>query len=189
MCLPKDLKTLTKLVRGFCNGTDEDIDEFIRYFHPTVHKVICNLLPSGYDTEQVEIDVFFKLWQHRHKLPEDGSVLYYLLAVTKRCAIDTYRKEKRHGTCISLSDTQDKIQDRIDDYTHAEPGEWIEIVDFLKVLQPELRRMFMDYYLRGFTAKELASAYKIHLPTVYTRLHRARKILQAHYAEEAKNDE
>ena len=185
MCLPKDLKTLPQLVRGFCTGKDDDIDEFIRYFHPTVHKVVCNLLPSGYDTEQVEIDVFFKLWQHRHKLPADASVLYFVLAVTKRCAIDAYRKEKRHSTCSSLSETPDTIQD----CAHSEPGAWIEITDFLKVLKPELRNMLMDYYLRGFTARELASAYKIHLPTVYTRLHRARKILQAHYAEEAKNYE
>lgn len=185
MCVTKDVKTLIRIVRGFCSGNDDDIDEFIRYFHPMVHKVICNLLPSECDTEQVEIDVFFKLWQHRHKLPEDASVLYYLLAVTKRCAIDVYRKEKRHGACISLSD----MLDIVEDCAHSQPGAWVEISDFLKVLKPELRSMFIDYYLRGFTAKELASAYKIHLPTVYTRLRRARKILQAHYAEEAKHYE
>lgn len=185
MCLTHDPKTLIKVVRGFCNGNDDDIDEFIRYFHPTVHKVISNLLPSEYDIEQVEIDVFFKLWRHRHKLPVDASILYYLLTVTKRCAIDAYRKEKRNDVCIPLSDTPNII----DDCTQSKPGDRIEILDFLKILKPELRSMFIDYYLRGFTAKELASAYKIHLPTVYTRLRRAKKILQTYYAEEAKNYE
>lgn len=166
-----------KAVAAFVQGTGEDLEAFITLFQPIVETSVRHILQNTGDVEQAVIDVFFKLWRSRARLPPNEGILYYVLAVARRVAIDHYRREKRHAPPGRFSTCEP--------YEYASPArpqpEWarLELEDWVAALSPALRATFVEYYLEGRTAKEIAARHGCALPTVYTQLRRAKAALRA----------
>lgn len=164
-------------VAAFIQDAEGGVDAFILLFQPIVESAVRNILQTHGDAEQAVIDVFFKLWRSRARLPQNESILYYILAVTRRVAIDHYRKEKRR--LPGLVSTEELSGRAGTEASAPDTGLLrVELEELLQTLDPDTRMIFLEYYAQGHTAKEIAARHKMRVPTVYTRLRRAKAALQ-----------
>lgn len=166
------------IVSAFIQNTAYSVDSFIALFGPFVESSVRHILRDRGDMEQAVIDVFFKLWRSRARLPQDETILYYILAVSRRVAIDHYRKEKRRCPpgLLSAQTLTDLAEHEV---SGPDPALFrLELEGLFEPLEPETRTLFWEYYVEGRTAKELAVRHGVRLPTIYTRLRRAKITLQ-----------
>ncbi len=170
------------IVSAFIQNTAYSVDPFITLLGPFVESSVRHILRDRGDVEQAVIDVFFKLWRSRARLPQDETILYYILAVSRRVAIDHYRKEKRRCppgllSAQTLTDLAEHEASAPDPALFRLELEGL-LEGLFETLEPETRALFLEYYVEGRTAKELAVRHGVRLPTIYTRLRRAKITLQ-----------
>lgn len=160
-------------------------DKYDRY----LMKIAYNVLSDWNDSEESVNDTYWKAWNSMPpKKPDRLSI--YLGSITRRTAIDIYRKchrQKRVSSnyTISLEELSECIQ------TDSSPEEYVnsgfladEISAFLKTLSPEKRTIFVGRYYFLDSISELAAYYGMSEAKVKTMLHRTRNGLKQHLQKE-----
>lgn len=61
-----------------------------------VYRYARTLVGDGTTAEDVVAEVFLRAWQYRHALRDEGRSVAWLLAITRRAAIDALREAARH---------------------------------------------------------------------------------------------
>lgn len=156
--------------------TEAELDRLIAAYGGMV-KTICRgiLSPAPQDAEEAAADTFVKLWRSK-KLPSEEAVLRgYILRTARSCAIDHYRSLARKGTTLPL----DEWEDAAFSVALESKLETRELIETVRALSPPEGELFLRRYLYGEPASLLAGQYHMPEATVRTKLHRAKKKLQA----------
>lgn len=160
---------------------DEKIDitniikDFAGYVFVIIKNSKCNFTDE--DIEEIASDVFLVLWQNRNKLDINKEIKPYIAGITKNLIMKKQRTITNQNLNIQI--IEKTIHDNIDIYTSTEEKEKTTIImEELKNMKEEDRKIFMSYYYFSKRIKNISKELNISEIKVKSRLSRIRKRLK-----------
>ena len=157
-------------------------------YGPYIRKIAFGILHSEADTEEVENDVYLKLWRESEKeLPSDLKLA--LSIYTRQLAIDRLRtvSAKRRGS-REYELALDELSDVVEDPKNRDPADRLALKEaissFLQSLSKRDRQLFVCRYWYAMSIRECTDAFELKESAVKTALHRLRMKLKAHLEKE-----
>lgn len=141
--------------------------------------------------EDIVQESITKAWVHFDEFEEDKKFSSWITSIVRNAAIDSLRVNKKRSQTYSFNDTDtalhrdtkisheidyvDKTQDVIKNYENQEFAKLImENIEQL----PDNLRSVMEYFVEGYSYNEIADATGLSVPTVRTRVYKAKLNLQ-----------
>ena len=174
-----------QLIYRILSGNDEAFNILLRKYEKNIHTLVWQKIGDFHHAEEITQDIFLQAYKKLSTLKDPNQFAGWLYAVANRLCIDWMRKQK--PAMQSLEDTPVKAIDNLtyDRYVSEQcESEAVErryeIVEKLLAKLPESERtVMMLYYLSEMRAKEVGKFLGVSVNTIRSRLHRARKRLQA----------
>jgi RNA polymerase sigma factor (sigma-70 family) len=174
------------LVAGLAAGDQEAASAFVRRFERRVYGLARTIVFDSRAAEDVAQEAFVRAWRHAGAYdPRRGSVIGWLLTITRNLAIDAVRVRRP----LAFDPTTLVGLDRVSD--EREPHQLAELSDdtarlraALAGLPEEQRRAIVLSGLLGYTAREVGETEGIPLGTAKTRIRAALIRLRAALIEE-----
>jgi RNA polymerase sigma factor (sigma-70 family) len=143
-------------------GDEAALMEFHRQYVNLVFSMALHVLREHSAAEEVSQDVFMTIWRRSALFdPGRGSVASWLLTITRRRAIDYYRRHRR-----AQADSEESLANL------AQPaaGPDLDLQNALAALPTEQRHCVQLVYFGGLTHHEVAAKLDIPPGTVKSRL-------------------
>jgi RNA polymerase sigma-70 factor (ECF subfamily) len=113
------------------------VEHAYRYAHMLTH--------DGELTEEIIADAFFRVWRSRHTYRATGSVLSWVLSITRNCAFDAIRKRKEVLALATLEEND--IAEPVTDAPLLNHGDIAVIREALNHLTEEQQQViFLRFY-------------------------------------------
>jgi RNA polymerase sigma-70 factor (ECF subfamily) len=133
------------------------------------------------DNEDVEQEVYLKIWKNADKYQEKGSLKSWISSIAKNTSLDylksAYHKVAQTSTSDDLVITN--IKDKKispEDKTSQKERQKI-IVKAINGLKPKLKEVIIMCEINGYTYEECAQRLKCPVGTVKSRIYNAKKEL------------
>jgi len=155
------------------NLQDFNIEKIMDTYMAFVYTIVNEKLSqfSRQDVEECVSDVFYEVYRTRNSIDlQRGSLKSYIAVLSKRKAIDTFRKLCKHSGNVSINEHELELicDDNSPDYETRET-----LIKEVKALgEPDSQIIIGKYYL-GQSAKSLAKALGLKPNTVNKRASRA----------------
>lgn len=168
-----------KKIREYIIDEKLDITNIIKDFSGYVFVIIKN---SKYnfndeDIEEIASDVFLVIWQNRNKLDINKEIKPYIAGITKNLILKKQRSIINKN--INIEVLERNIQDNVDVYFTTEEKEKTRIImQKLKEMKEEDKKIFMSYYYHSKKIKDISKECNISEIKVKSRLSRIRKNLK-----------
>jgi len=172
-----------------------DFEEVILPLAPKLYRYCYRLTMNERDAEDLVQDTLLRAFDKFEQFQQGTSPLAWLFTIGRSIFINQYRKRQREGVAYSFDDL-DRDLDRVEASAPGLPENPEEFL-FRNVLDGELRDQMsalpLHYLevlilvdLEEVSYKEAADILNIPAGTVMSRLHRARRTLQASLLELAR---
>lgn len=172
-----------KLLRALGDGDVTALERIMKKYSGYVFTVTRNFsrgLLSNEDIDEISVEIFCKLWEHRSELDIKLGLSAYLSAAARNAVKNRFRD--RPPPCEDISELD--IPSGISVEDQAELSEMTECLnEGLKLLSPKKREIFLRFYFYGERASQIASAMNISENSVRTELHRTRSKLKEYMSE------
>lgn len=154
---------------------DEVLAILINEHGPAMYRLARSIMGDGALAEDVVQESLLKAWQAAGTLHEDSALRAWALRITHNTAISTLRKRREElrdpntlpeGSQGASTDRQVAGRMMVD-----------ELMVALETLDPLTRSIVILREVEDMAYEDIAEALDIPLPTVKTRLFRARKLL------------
>ncbi len=139
------------------------------------------------DNEDLEQEVYLKIWKNSDKYKENGSLKSWISSIAKNTSLD-YLKSSYHK--VSQTSTSDEfvlynITDKktTPDSKAVQKERQKKIVNAINRLKPKFKEVIIMCEINGYSYEECAQRLKCPLGTIKSRLYNAKKEL----AEELKD--
>ena len=174
-----------QLIRKILSGEDEAFNALVQKYQKSVHTLVWRKIGDFHHAEEITQDTFLQVYKKLSTLKDPNQFVGWLYAIANRLCIAWTRKQK--PAIQSLEDTPVKAIDTltyeryVSEQRESEATECrYETVEKLLAKLPESERtVMMLYYLSEMKAKEIGKSLGVSVNTIRSRLHRARKRLQA----------
>ena len=174
-----------QLIRSILSGDDAAFSTLVEKYKKGVHALIWRKIGDFHYAEEITQDTFLQVYKKLSTLKNPNQFAGWLYVIANRCCLNWMRKKK--PAMQSLESISEEETDRffydhyVSEQREAEATEHrSEIVRKLLKRLPESERTVVTlYYLGDMTAKEIGKFLGVSVKTVHSRLHRARKRLQA----------
>ena len=156
---------------------DDLLQEILEQHAPTMFRVALSIVRDRSLAEDVVQDSLMKAWQAAGSFRGDSSLRAWALRIAHNTAISMMRKrrEELRDPAMLPEDGQSTSLDR-----HVQSKMMVnELWSALDTLDHLSRTIVVLREVEGFTYEDIADALELPLPTVKTRLFRARKALSA----------
>ena len=176
-----------QLIHAVLSGDDAAFDTLVQKYQKSVHALAWRKIGDFHYAEEITQDTFLRAYQNLSTLRNPSQFLGWLYVIANRLCLNWLRKHKSANQLQSLEDTpMEEVaksayaryvleQREIEATEHR-----FEIVKKLLEKLPESERTVMTlYYLGEMTTKEIGKFLGVSVETIRTRMHRARKRLQA----------
>jgi RNA polymerase sigma-70 factor (ECF subfamily) len=162
------------LLAGLGAGDPDGARAFVRRFQGAVFGLALAVLGDAAAAEDVAQDAFVRAWRHAESFDaRRGSVLTWLLTITRNLAIDALRMRRAMPVDpAALAAMTLASPDRTDEVA-AERLEAARLRAALDGLPAEQRRALVLAAFRGRSAREIAELDSIPLGTAKTRIRTA----------------
>lgn len=166
-----------------CVSGDEDAwKELVRRFHKKVWHVAYQFTGRADEAEELSQDIFLHLLSALETFDRDGSLSAWVSRVARNFAIDHYRRRRRERSLVaSGDDTDERLRAAPDRTGGGDPHRALEAKDLagwlrsaIDRLPPELGEAVRMRDLQEMTYEEMATALRIPLGTVKSRINRGR---------------
>src|SRR5215469_4617574 len=183
--LPAELER--DLVDRAKNGSADAFEQLVERYHTRVFRVAYSITRHHEDAEDIMQNAFVKAFEKLLFFRGDSRFSTWLISITINEAFMSKRRYRPIEVSIDESgESADPVVTGCPIRAlWPNPEEYCSYCDFhatlataLNRLKPENRLIFQLRDLEGFSTQETAEALNLSVPTVKTRLHRARKILQ-----------
>lgn len=173
---------LQSLIIEIC---DENQEAFSKFYQLTVEKVYSlafRILGNQSDSEDVVSDVYLQAWQQVSEYKEDkGSVIGWLLLITRSRALDAYRRNKTKMKMLlseanSLSAENDPSQD-LEEIVNLFQ-ESVKVNKCLTDMSLVQRQALSLAFFRGYSHSEISDALDIPLGSVKSNIRRGLSSMQ-----------
>lgn len=133
------------------------------------------------DNEDLEQEVYVKIWKNSEKYKEQGSVKSWISTITRNTSLDYLKSSYRKVFSASTSD--DLVLTNIKDKKSTPENKVISIerqkriVDAINKLKPKFKEVIMLCEINGYSYEECAKKLKCPVGTVKSRIYNAKKEL------------
>jgi len=173
-----------EMLQGFAAGDDAAFEEVVRRFSGPMFAVAMATLGNRELAADAVQQALVAAWRASASFSPDSELAPWLYTITRRCAIDVWRRDRRHrGSDLSAASG---VVDTIPGPTYETVWEAWQVRLALDRLPAEEREVIRLHYLEGLTQTEIALSLDIPLGTVKSRAYRAHHHLQpllAHLAD------
>ena len=178
-------ETDVQLIRKILSGNDEAFNILVQKYQKSVHTLVWRKIGDFHYAEEITQDIFLQAYEKLSTLKDPSQFAGWLYAIANRLCIAWMRKQRP-----AMQPMDDPSIKAIDNLTYERyvseqrESEAIErryeIVEELLGKLPESEREVMTlYYLGEMPTKEIGELLDVPVNTIVSRLHRARKRLQA----------
>lgn len=175
MVIPNDTELVTQIAKG-------DERAFIALYdrHAShVYAVALYILRDPMLAEEATQDAFLKLWSRaRQFVAERGSLLVWLLTITRRTALDRLRLETRRPVLSDSTDPDELLMSIPEAGSFSDESRWRSMALAIKGLPQDQQQVLVLAYYRGMSQSEIAETLGWPLGTVKTRLRAALSALR-----------
>lgn len=157
-----------------------DQSEYARALEPLLDRAggyARALLHNKHDAEDAVQEAALRGWQRITTYNSHRPFKGWWFAILRNCCIDILRRSKQ--TALESLAHDDPAQP-----SHEEPADWERLASAMSKLSETHREILQLRYFGELSYEELTEALRIPKGTVMSRLHLARKMLAAHFAEE-----
>ena len=133
------------------------------------------------DNEDLEQEVYLKVWKNSRQYKEQGSFKSWINTVAKNVSKD-YLKSAYHKNCDLRTDDENALNTVKDkkitpELQLVQSERQKEISDAVNALKPKLKEVILYCEIYGYSYEECANKLKCPLGTVKSRLYNAKKEL------------
>ena len=173
--MPGENEIFSLLIEKPEKGLEKLMKEYAAFVYTIVYGKLSGVCGKQ-DIEECVSDIFYELYRTRESIdPEKGSIKAYIAVLSKRRAIDAFRKLQNGDNVISIDEFEhDWIASDTDVETGAADRETGELlIQAIKALGfPDSQIMIRKYYF-GQGAKDIARAMGLKENTVNKKVSRA----------------
>ena len=174
-----------QLIYNILSGDEQAFTVLVKKYQKSVHALVWRKIGDFHYAEEITQDIFLQVHKKLPTLKDPRQFAGWLYVIANRFCIDWLRKKK--GTVQSIEDTptaeieKSSYIHHLSEQQETETSERRrEIVKKILAKLPESERTVVTlYYLGEMTVKEISQFLGVSVSTINTRLHRARKRLQA----------
>jgi RNA polymerase sigma-70 factor (ECF subfamily) len=133
------------------------------------------------DNEDIEQEVYVKIWKNSDKYKEQGSIKSWISSITKNTSLD-YLKSAYHKVS-QTSTSDDFVVTSIKDKKISPEEKTIQlerqkkIVKAINSLKPKFKEVIVICEINGYTYEECAKKLKCPVGTIKSRIYNAKKEL------------
>lgn len=152
---------------------DDAVREMVRDHGPAVYRLAASIVRDASLAEDVAQETFIRAWQRRDSYRGDAPVRHWLLRIAHNVAVSTLRtiREEAHDPRTLPDSAGPAVESVVTDR--------MLIDDALSRLDPLSRSIVVLREMESLSYVEIADVLDVALPTVKTRLFRARAQLRA----------
>ena len=133
-----------------------------------VYSLAMAVLHDPASAQEVAQDIFLKIWSHPERYAfDDNRFTGWLLTMTRNCAIDRLRRDKRQVESAFSLDLETSPQ--LADAQQIDDLRWEEMNASMHALSAEQRAVIVLTYYHGLSQSEIAAHLNWPLGTVKTR--------------------
>jgi RNA polymerase sigma-70 factor (ECF subfamily) len=160
------------LIRRINARDQQALSAFYERFANLVYGLALRIVQNTSLAEEITQDTFLKVWNQAHRWdPERGSIVTWLMTITRYTAIDRLRKEKTPWTAIDLEDVLEFMGK---DSPFDDPM-WHDdrlIRSLIQQLPDDQRQALELAFFGALTHTEMAEQLQLPLGTVKSRVRR-----------------
>lgn len=133
------------------------------------------------DNEDIEQEVYLKIWKNSDKYKEKGSIKSWISTITKNTSLDylksAYHKISQTSTSddFTVTNIKDKKTSPDDNVMKLERQK--TIINAINSLKPKFKEVIIMCEINGYSYEECAQKLKCPLGTVKSRIYNAKKEL------------
>lgn len=133
------------------------------------------------DNDDLEQEVYVKIWKSSEKYKEQGSIKSWISSITKNTSLD-YLKSSYYKVSAAAS-SDDLVLTNIKDKKSSPESDILKkerqkiIINAINHLKPKLREVIIICEINGYSYEECAQKLKCPLGTVKSRIYNAKKEL------------
>lgn len=157
-----------------------NFNEIIRKNRANVKSIIRKI--SGEDNEDLEQEVYLKVWKNSDKYKEKGSFKSWVNTIAKNVSKDYLKSAvKKHETLAASED--DTVFQNIRDKKSSPELRLIKndrqkrIMDAINHLKPKFKEVIIYSEIYGYTYEECAKKFNCPVGTIKSRIYNAKKEL------------
>ena len=136
---------------------------------------------SGESNDDLEQEVYIKIWKNQNKYEEQGSIKSWISVITKNVTKDYLKSAvKKHETILSEDDTTfDTIKDKKEspELKLIKNDRQERITKAINNLKPKFKEVIIYSEIYGYTYEECAKKFKCPIGTIKSRIYNAKKQL------------
>lgn len=175
----------------------EAFEELVERYEDKVYRLAFRFVRNDTDAQEIVQDTFLSLWRKIDGFKGDSQFSSWLYRVTANAALMRLRSQRRHPE-VSTEELEPGTLDRVEqifgqggsDNWARRPDEELqsdELRGFIQSAVNELPDLYRTVFLlrdvEGLSTEDTAEALGVTVPTVKTRLHRARIALRQSISE------
>lgn len=162
-----------------------DLREIIENNKQNVKNIIRMI--SGETNEDLEQEVYMKVWKNQNKYEERGNIKSWIATITKNVTKDYLKSAVKNRETLTTEDdtTFETIKDRKDspELRLITNNRQERITKAINNLKPKFKEVILYCEVYGYTYEEAAKKFKCPIGTIKSRIYNAKKEL----AEELKD--
>jgi RNA polymerase sigma-70 factor (ECF subfamily) len=143
-----------------------------------VRRVVARLLGPGHDVDDAVQEVFLVAWRKRAGFEGRARLSTWLYAIARRVVMATRRRARvRRLLGLEVAPATDTAPSPQQLFEHREASQ--RLYAMLERISDKKRTVFILHEVEGLPGEDIARIVGCPLKTVWTRLHHARRELQA----------
>jgi RNA polymerase sigma-70 factor (ECF subfamily) len=170
-----------EILMEFLKNRDEvSLEMLYERYSRLVYSTVFRIVGSVSDAEEVTQEVFLRVWKNAGKFdPSKGSALAWLMAITRRLAIDRTRskhfKSQKSEVNLAAVNVEESQRGKHEgaEIVMIKTEEARIMLDALNNLPEQHRRMIDLAYYEGLSHSKIASRLNMPLGTVKTMIRKA----------------
>ncbi len=170
---PSEAEVLDNLLERIAEGDKEALGRLYQISGAAVYGFALSLLKDRHDAEDVQQEVYLRIWQTAGKYRSAGKPMAWIFTITRNLCLMCLREQKKTVSVDPL-DWQNMFAD-IQEVSHEER---ILLASLLGALSDEERQIVVLHAMSGLRHREIANLMGLGLSTVLSKYHRAMKKLQ-----------
>lgn len=156
-----------------------NFNEIIKANRENVRRIIR--LVSGEHNEDLEQEVYLKVWKNADKYQERGSIKSWIGTIAKNVSKDYLKSAvKKHEQLLAEDDNSlDVIKDKKEtpELKLIRNGRQERIIKAINRLKPKFREVIIYCEVNGYTYEEAAKKLKCPVGTIKSRIYNAKRTL------------
>lgn len=156
---------------------EEKFNEFYRTYENFMFSLANAVLRDTYLAEDAVQTAFMNIYKKFYKVDDIESIRtrHFVITVTKRAAIDIYRRQRRQNL---REPSLEELEESIEDLRVELLSEDSLVMECIERIPKKHADVLMLKYLYGYKTKEIAELFGNSQSTIRSYLYRGKKILR-----------